>query len=198
MYLTRILLIFRQIYQKLIKSDPTFMDRIIVVDGSLDQPGSGIVPSLLSDIINDVNIIIHAASDVRFDRNLLELINVNLYGTLQLLKLSEQIKNLELFMYISTAYSHCVKQNIKEEFYPPPIDPILALKLSTTILSDSERYNFEILTGCLIRPWPNTYAYTKALSEEIVRRFQGKFPIAVIRPSISKFFFCLNFYTNYN
>lgn len=42
----------------------------------------------------------------------------------------------------------------------------------------------DILTERIIRPWPNTYAYTKALSEELVRRFGSKFPICIIRPSI--------------
>lgn len=48
----------------------------------------------------------------------------------------------------------------------------------------TEELNF--LTDRLIRPWENTYVYTKALSEELVRRVAHKFPTVVVRPSIGK------------
>lgn len=31
---------------------------------------------------------------------------------------------------------------------------------------------------------PNTYTYTKALAEHLVRKSEGQFPIAIVRPSI--------------
>jgi alcohol-forming fatty acyl-CoA reductase len=40
------------------------------------------------------------------------------------------------------------------------------------------------VTKDIIHPWPNTYAFSKALTEEVVRRFGEYLPIAVVRPSI--------------
>lgn len=38
----------------------------------------------------------------------------------------------------------------------------------------------------LLRAWPNTYAYTKAIAEDTVRTVGKDLPIGVFRPSISK------------
>jgi len=35
--------------------------------------------------------------------------------------------------------------------------------------------------------WPNTYTYTKAIAEDTVSAFAGDLPVAVFRPSISKY-----------
>jgi hypothetical protein len=43
-------------------------------------------------------------------------------------------------------------------------------------------YAFRLLGG-----WPNTYTYTKAIAEDTVRRLAGDLPVAVFRPSISKY-----------
>jgi hypothetical protein len=43
-------------------------------------------------------------------------------------------------------------------------------------------YSFRLLGG-----WPNTYTYTKAIAEDTVSTFAGDLPVAVFRPSISKY-----------
>jgi alcohol-forming fatty acyl-CoA reductase len=43
---------------------------------------------------------------------------------------------------------------------------------------------FEAVARQFIRPYPNTYTYTKALSELIVRKYGVNMNVAVIRPSI--------------
>lgn len=43
------------------------------------------------------------------------------------------------------------------------------------------------LTPFLLQKYPNTYAYTKCLTEQLVSEYMDKVPIAVARPSISKF-----------
>lgn len=43
---------------------------------------------------------------------------------------------------------------------------------------------FETVARRIILPYPNTYTYTKAHAEQIVRKFGGRLKIAVIRPSI--------------
>jgi fatty acyl-CoA reductase len=38
----------------------------------------------------------------------------------------------------------------------------------------------------LLKNWPNTYTFTKAIAENVVREFGKGLPIAVVRPSIGK------------
>lgn len=43
---------------------------------------------------------------------------------------------------------------------------------------------FEVVARRIIQPYPNTYTYTKALSEQIVRKYGSNLNVAVIRPAI--------------
>lgn len=38
----------------------------------------------------------------------------------------------------------------------------------------------------LIQSEPNTYSYTKAITEDLVAEYGSKFPLAIARPSIGK------------
>ncbi|XP_055387561.1 fatty acyl-CoA reductase wat-like [Condylostylus longicornis] len=168
---------------KLKAHDPNFFKRIRIVLGDIKLENIGISDNDLKDIYENVNIVLHAAADVRFDEKLVNLILTNLRGTRELLKISEKIKNLEVFAYISTGYSNCNRKVIEEKFYEPPVDSegIITFfeKLNQIELDEIER-----LTDIIIKPWPNTYVFSKCLSEDLVRRYGKKFPTIVIRPTI--------------
>ena len=51
-------------------------------------------------------------------------------------------------------------------------------------LRPNEYDDFEPVARRIIQPYPNTYTYSKALSEQIVRKYGSNLNIAVIRPSI--------------
>jgi alcohol-forming fatty acyl-CoA reductase len=44
--------------------------------------------------------------------------------------------------------------------------------------------SLETVKADIIHPWPNTYSYSKALTEDVVRQFGDVIPAAVVRPSI--------------
>jgi fatty acyl-CoA reductase len=44
-----------------------------------------------------------------------------------------------------------------------------------------------MVTDCsLLKKWPNTYAFTKAIAEDVVQEFGKGLPIAVVRPAIGE------------
>lgn len=45
------------------------------------------------------------------------------------------------------------------------------------------------LTPSLIGRRPNTYTFTKALTEHMLLKQAGNLPVAIVRPSIGKWFF---------
>lgn len=142
-----------------------------------------------------MNIILHAAADVRFDNTLQELSLVNLRGTRELLKMAQECKQLNMFAYISTAFSHCERKFIEEKFYETPIDPEEMIKIAEYYEENPQDAGIlEIITENFVHPWPNTYSFSKALSEELLRQYGDRVPIVVIRPSISKF---LNDFKNF-
>lgn len=81
-----------------------------------------------------------------------------------------------------------MREEIGEKFYEPKLDPALLITLAER---ESDGDALDLLSVKLIEPWPNAYAFTKSLSEEIIRRYSSKLPVAIIRPSISK---CPNVY----
>lgn len=164
------------------------MDRVRIVEGNLEKACVGIEDaSTLETLREQIDIVIHAAADVRFNEPLYNLILRNLYGTRELLELSKQMRHLKVFVYMSTAFSNCkaaAEENIAEEFYPPPIDADVLIDYVQTRRTDMDRELLSILSPNLIKPWPNNYTFSKALSESIVRRYGTVIPVCVIRPTI--------------
>lgn len=175
-----------QLFTLLAKQDPDYFQRIHVVEGNTRDLDVGLSNEAQADIFENVDIILHVAADVRFDNTLKELSLVNLRGTREMLKLAERCKKLQMFAYVSTAFSHCERKHIDEVFYDVPIDPEEMIKIAEDYDNRPEDDTLDILTDNLISPWPNTYSYSKALSEELMRQYGDRLPIVVIRPSISK------------
>lgn len=51
-------------------------------------------------------------------------------------------------------------------------------------LNPVELDEFESVARRIIQPYPNTYTYSKALAEQIVRKYGSNLNISVVRPSI--------------
>lgn len=144
------------------KIDPNYMKRIRAVEGNTRELNVGIADDVCQEIMENVNIILHAAADVRFDNTLKELALVNLRGTRELLKLAEQCNNLEMFAYISTAFSHCERKFIEEKFYDVPIDPEEIIRIAEHFeAGKGDENTLDVITENFIHPWPNTYSFSK-------------------------------------
>ncbi|CAO1365557.1 unnamed protein product [Diamesa serratosioi] len=171
------------VFHKLKTNDLSFMKRIKIIEGDLQVAGLGLSEESQDYIRKNAQIVFHVAADVKFDRSLKKAVEVNVRGTRDLLRMLEKAEKIEAIVYVSTVYSHCVNLTIEEKFYPPPTD---ADKMIEFVENMDENFEKKInkLTQDLIHPWPNTYVYSKALAEDIVRRFSMILPISVVRPSI--------------
>lgn len=178
------------VFQHLPKYDPNFLDRIVIVAGDLSQRRMGIHhDAMLNELKENIEIVIHAAADVRFNEPLYNLIWCNLVGTRDLLELSKQMSKLQVFVYMSTAFSNTKQNsnlNMEERFYEPPMDADILIDYVQMHRSEADQELLNMIAPNLIDPWPNNYTFSKALSESVVRRYGEDFPIAVIRPTISK------------
>lgn len=175
-------------YQRLREIDPRFYDRIIPINGDLNQVSAGISEQDVDLLCNEVEIVIHAAADVRFNIPLLELVQSNVRGTRDILDIAKKMTHLQVFAYVSTAYSHCPRDILDEKFYDPPMDPDFWLKMLDRCTSAADKEIVEVLEQLIMKPWPNSYTYTKALTESLVQRYSTDFPTIVLRPSISTCF----------
>lgn len=150
------------LFVRLQKSDPMYMNRIRAIDGNTRELKIGLPNEIHQELVENVNIILHAAADVRFDNTLKELSLVNLRGTREILKMATECKHLDMFAYISTAFSHCERKFIEEKFYDVPIDPEEMIQIAEHFDGRKEEEDvLEVITENFIHPWPNTYSFSK-------------------------------------
>lgn len=107
-----------QIFEVLRNQNPKFAEKIVLISGDIESDGLAIDRADETALINEVDIIFHCAANVRFDDPLKQAININVLGTLRILKLAEKVKNLKVFSYMSTAFSQCYQEELEERYYP--------------------------------------------------------------------------------
>ncbi|XP_076754542.1 putative fatty acyl-CoA reductase CG5065 isoform X2 [Xylocopa sonorina] len=153
---------------------------VTVIHGDVILPGLGISLEDKKMLCEKVNIVYHGAATVRFDALLKTAVLLNTRGTKQMLELAKEMKHLKLFAHISTAYCHLKEKILEEKPYPPPTDPHKLIKcvewMDDTVV--------EAMTDKILADFPNTYAFTKALSESLVEEAMPYIPAIILRPSI--------------
>ncbi|KAI4492861.1 hypothetical protein M0804_002652 [Polistes exclamans] len=167
------------VFDRLKKEQKDAEKKIVLIKGNMDELNLGLSEED-RERIKDTNVIIHSAASVRFVDNIRLLVNTNIKGTKNLLLLAQEMPNLKAFVHVSTAYSQCINKNIEEKFYKPPLKTEDIINL-TEILNEEQ---LDIITPNLIGKWPNTYTYTKAISEDTVRQYSNGIPTCIVRPSM--------------
>ncbi|XP_015432153.1 PREDICTED: putative fatty acyl-CoA reductase CG5065 [Dufourea novaeangliae] len=153
---------------------------VTVVNGDVSLLDLGLSAEDKKVLCENINIIYHGAATVRFDELLKRAVLLNTRGTKQMLELAKEMKQLKLFAHISTAYCHLEEKVLKEIPYPPPADPHKIIKCVEWMDDDV----VEAMTDKILAGLPNTYAFTKALSEGLVEEAMPHIPAIILRPSI--------------
>lgn len=174
-----------------VKHNPQYIDKLVLIEGDLSEPNLGISEREQDEIIRHTQIVLQVAADVRFDQALKHAVLNNVRSVYDLLKMSEKMRKLESFVFMSTAYSNNSLYG-EEKFYNLPIDPDTLIKFVENIDEETEEY-IEQMTQKIIGPWNNTYTFTKNIAEYLVLQYKNKMPISIIRPSISRIYLLIFF-----
>lgn len=176
------------LFVKLRELDPKYTERISVISGDVSSLNLGIKPEDIELLNDSVQIALHVAANVRFDCALEEIILTNVRGTREMLRIAKSFRKLISFVYMSTAYCHSstLNRSTKEQFYETPVDPDQMIELAERFETHNDKELLLTLTKKFIYPWPNTYSFSKAITEELVRRSRAELPICIVRPSIGK------------
>ena len=89
---------------------------------------------------------------------------------------------MQVFIYVSTAFSNCDKEEIGEVVYPLPEN------ISRNLYPNDELPS-ELLKKVgekLVKNHPNTYTISKAMAEWVVNEYADHIPTAIVRPSGGK------------
>lgn len=169
-----------KIFDRLKAENPKIFDKLHVIPGDILSEDLGISDEDRRLIQSEAQVIFHCAACVRFDMFLRDAVKMNTVGTKKVLQLAEGVKNLEAFIHVSTSYCRCELPELEEKLYPSKHRPEHVMHCVSWMDDDLLTH----LQPKIIEPQPNTYAYTKSLTEDLVSQYEGKFPIAIARPSI--------------
>jgi alcohol-forming fatty acyl-CoA reductase len=166
------------VFEKLKKSD---LDKLVAVEGDLmNSPFAGISQKNIEDIIRNVSFVFHCAASVKFDEPLATAIKINLISTRNMLDLAEKFDNLEAFVHVSTAYSNTNQKSIYEKIY----EPIYDYKTAIALVEMDRKPEIDELNEFAMETFPNSYVFSKNLTEQLVADRAKFLPVAIVRPSI--------------
>jgi len=179
-----------QIFDRLRSERPGFDDwirtRIVTVDGDLTATKLGLGEEEVKRIKEEIEIVIHCAATLDFDEPFDQALQHNVEATLELFNLSKSFKKLQVFTHMSTAYvSGNTMGKCKE-----------SLALLRDASADVEKIlnTFRRMTPadlrkvgpsiCRYNKYPNTYTYTKCLTEHLLVKSRENVPLVIMRPTI--------------
>ncbi|XP_014280481.1 fatty acyl-CoA reductase wat [Halyomorpha halys] len=169
-----------KLFHSLKKEDPVFMERLKIVLGDVSELGLGLTSPDAEHLMEKVQVVFHGAATVKFDEPLSTATKINVRGTQAILQLCKKMKNLESVVHISTAYSHCPRKEIREEFYDTPISSEGLISLADNLSPEL----LNVMTPFIIGKWNNTYVFTKAVAEENISKNGVGLPLSIMRPGI--------------
>jgi thioester reductase-like protein len=185
---TRLEEIFKsELFDPLFKANPelrhNWPHKIFPIAGDLTLSQLGMSAESRAILQNEVQIIINCAASVNFDDPLLDALNINYFGCMRMLDLAQSSKSVEVFTHVSTAYVNSNREGvIEEKVYdlengkdPEKLVEEI-LKLNPQQVLDKEKE--------IIGAYPNTYTFTKALTERTLQKRRSNIKICIVRPSI--------------
>jgi len=153
---------------------PSVMSKIVPVFGELTHAGLGLQPKDLEMMKKDVNVIFHIAATIKFNEPLPVAIDMNVCGTQKVLNLAKKMPNLESFVHTSTAFCGSDQKVHEEKLYEWRDDPHEVI----------EKLRKDPQAKISVDPFPNTYCYSKRLTELLIDKERDDLPISIVRPSI--------------
>lgn len=161
------------------------VSKIVPVAGDILMDGLGLSAEDTSRIAANCNVIIHLAATVDFMEKLNMSVKMNVLGTLRVMALARKCANIEAVIHTSTCYVNWNRHGltpVMETQYAIPFDPEAMCKyilsLDDSIVADEQarlmkKYNF-----------PNTYTFTKRMTEHILQQYRAELPLTIVRPAI--------------
>jgi len=169
------------IFKRIVNEKREVLEKLTPIYGDVCEVNLGLSEADFQRVICETNIIFHLAATVRFDNPLKVAIHVNLRGTFNLMEVARQMKNLVVFIYTSTAFACCDQDVLQEEVYEWNGANPMGLLAAEEWMSEEAMNE---LSKILVKPHPNTYSFTKRLTEIMLRDEYPKLPVVIVRPSI--------------
>lgn len=83
-------------FERLRKENPGALRKIIAIEGDLTAKNLGLTDEQRKRLIDEVDVVINGAASLRLEAGMKAAIESNTLGTLRVLELSKQMKNLKV------------------------------------------------------------------------------------------------------
>jgi alcohol-forming fatty acyl-CoA reductase len=93
-------------------------------------------------LISDVNVVFHCAANIKFNDPIKDAVNINVSGTLRVLKLAQKLENLKVFSYMSTAFCQSFQEELQEKHYQTNVDALKIIE-KTELMDDESLVHLE-------------------------------------------------------
>lgn len=170
-----------KVFDKLRKREPNFKDRLCAINGNISEVNLNIPASFIENELKDnIHIVFHLAGTVNLDQDLKTSLQTNVLGVKHTLDLAKKFSKLEAFVHMSSIYANANQSFIEEKIYAHDVEPQKIMNM----LEWMEDEWINLATKKLIDGKPNTFTYTKWISETLLEReASDNFPLVILRPS---------------
>ncbi|KRG04557.1 uncharacterized protein Dmoj_GI19138, isoform D [Drosophila mojavensis] len=172
------------IFQRIRDERPHMLKKVTIYQGDVTYDLLGLSGDSLKHVVENTNIVFHMAATLKLEGNLRDAIDMNLMGTQRALNVAKEMKQLEAFVHLSTAFCNCDQEVMYEKVYDFPHKPEDLMRLAEWM----DVKTLDAITPDLLKPHPNTYTYSKRLAELLVRDHYETMPVIIARPSIAELY----------
>lgn len=169
-----------EIFDKVKQDNPNILDKVCCIEGNILQENLGMSSSDMNLVTRNVSVVFHVAASVKFEEPFRKSFANNVQSTKNVADVCRLMKNLVVFVHVSTAYCNCEREELDEKIYP-----ISRNYEAYKNVLDLENDDFmEKIIPKLLEGRPNTYTLTKAITENLLNSSYRDLPIVIVRPSI--------------
>ncbi|KAK1116985.1 hypothetical protein K0M31_017034 [Melipona bicolor] len=167
-------------FQRIRKQKSEIMKKVKALSGDVGMKNLGLTDEQLDILINETDIVFHCAATLRLESKLKDAIDMNTIGTERVIELSKRMKKLKAFVHLSTAFCYADKEELDEKVYEPSADPHDVMKLVQWL----DESTIDLITPKILDVHPNTYTFSKRLTEKLIADQYPNLPCSIARPSI--------------
>uniref|UniRef100_A0A0D3EDE1 Fatty acyl-CoA reductase n=1 Tax=Brassica oleracea var. oleracea TaxID=109376 RepID=A0A0D3EDE1_BRAOL len=180
-------------------------EKVVPVPGDTSLNNMGVSDSnLVQDMMQEIDIVFHAAATTRFDERYDVALRINTFGALNVLNFAKKCVKAKLLLHVSTAYVCGERSGLIQEI-PFAMGETLHRKNKVDIniemqLVEQKSKQF-VEQGCSeeetkhamrdlglkrakLFGLPNTYAFTKVMGEMFLGHYRENMSIVIIRPTM--------------
>jgi fatty acyl-CoA reductase len=162
---------------------PSILAKVHAIAGDCSYKDLNLAPADRATIAGHTTMIFHFAATVKFNEKFKRAIELNVRGIREMIRLALECPHLQLFCHVSTAFCHLEEKHLLERVYDAAADPNEIIEVAEKFGEDEVE---KMLSSHLCEHVPNTYVFTKGLSESLVMTAQRdlKLPAMIVRPAV--------------